>query len=278
LVQPLAIAHEAWDGLPISLMPLPSNSTVTDMAPEAPSLAVARSGRGKRRYRLAGRERDLYTSPDMVELYGAGFHIEQGHWEGDGGELVALQFPRVPLRRLLQDEADRFVLPTRLEQFDKQLTGLAFALWDEARNGSPAGPLYSQGLTIAMLGLLMDRHGAVAAKREAPVRAFSAPERTRLLAFIDAELTSPLTLDELAAVVGMGPRHFTRVFKTSFQCSAHAFIVQRRIEAACRDLRRQPQRSLADIAASTGFASQSHFTEAFRRALGTTPARWRREG
>ncbi|WP_299959282.1 helix-turn-helix domain-containing protein [uncultured Roseobacter sp.] len=34
---------------------------------------------------------------------------------------------------------------------------------------------------------------------------------------------------------------------------------------------------LAEIAYATGFASQSHMTDTFRRVLGTTPGKWRRE-
>jgi transcriptional regulator GlxA family with amidase domain len=33
---------------------------------------------------------------------------------------------------------------------------------------------------------------------------------------------------------------------------------------------------LAEIAVRLGFADQSHFTKAFRRATGTTPGEWRR--
>jgi AraC family transcriptional regulator len=43
-------------------------------------------------------------------------------------------------------------------------------------------------------------------------------------------------------------------------------------------LRHQPERSLADVASGCGFSSQSHFSEVFRRRLGTTPARWRSAG
>ena len=35
------------------------------------------------------------------------------------------------------------------------------------------------------------------------------------------------------------------------------------------------QRTIADIALATGFASQAHFTSVFKRQLGCSPARWR---
>jgi AraC family transcriptional regulator len=36
-------------------------------------------------------------------------------------------------------------------------------------------------------------------------------------------------------------------------------------------------RSLAEVAAEAGFADQSHFTRLFKRHVGTTPARYRRD-
>jgi AraC family transcriptional regulator len=35
--------------------------------------------------------------------------------------------------------------------------------------------------------------------------------------------------------------------------------------------------SLADIAVACGFADQSHFTAAFRKAVGVPPGTWRRD-
>jgi len=40
-------------------------------------------------------------------------------------------------------------------------------------------------------------------------------------------------------------------------------------------LLRRGEGSLADVAAATGFADQSHFTAAFRRETGTTPGHFR---
>jgi AraC family transcriptional regulator len=51
--------------------------------------------------------------------------------------------------------------------------------------------------------------------------------------------------------------------------------MQRRIERAKELLRSTPAPSLCDISIALGFSSQSHFTEAFRRRVGTSPAHWR---
>jgi AraC-like DNA-binding protein len=57
--------------------------------------------------------------------------------------------------------------------------------------------------------------------------------------------------------------------------ATHVYVVERRIDEACRRLRSHRHESIADVALSLGFSSQSHFTEAFRRRTGSTPRAWR---
>lgn len=59
--------------------------------------------------------------------------------------------------------------------------------------------------------------------------------------------------------------------------SPHAYVMSRRMDAAKRSLVNEPERSVADIAVSCGFASAAHFSRCFKQALGTTPTRWRQQ-
>ena len=52
------------------------------------------------------------------------------------------------------------------------------------------------------------------------------------------------------------------------------FIRQRRIEFACDQLL-QNQLPINQIALESGFYDQSHFTNAFKRVMGITPAEYR---
>jgi AraC family transcriptional regulator len=45
---------------------------------------------------------------------------------------------------------------------------------------------------------------------------------------------------------------------------------------AARLALRDPSQSLSEVAITLGFSSQSHFTQAFRRHTGVTPAAYRR--
>lgn len=82
------------------------------------------------------------------------------------------------------------------------------------------------------------------------------------------------TLDVLAAEAGLTNSHFCRVFKRATGTSPHQFVMKARLDRA-RDVLSQSTLSIARVAEMTGFASQSHFTRAFRQYFGQTPSDWR---
>ena len=91
--------------------------------------------------------------------------------------------------------------------------------------------------------------------------------------FIDARIGDDLSLDALAACVGLSPYHFARAFKASTGESPHQCVLRRRIEAAKVALRGPTP--LAQVALDCGFSGQSHFSQRFREITGLTPSQYR---
>ncbi|WP_436823936.1 helix-turn-helix domain-containing protein [Variovorax sp. DT-64] len=150
------------------------------------------------------------------------------------------------------------------------------ALLREARLGAAStGTLYVEGLSIAMLGILRERHGGGGAASPQPPTGLSPTQRARVIDFIAAHLGEDLSVSRLAEQAALSPYHFARAFKTSFELSPHRYVQQQRVDEALRLLRTASERSIADIAFGLGFSSQAHFTEVFRRHTGTTPGRLR---
>jgi AraC family transcriptional regulator len=83
----------------------------------------------------------------------------------------------------------------------------------------------------------------------------------------------PPSLAELAELCNMSVRQLTRGFRTSRGCSIGDYMAQSRMEAAKRRL--SSGESIKTIAISMGYASQSNFAFAFRRATGVTPSEFR---
>ena len=82
------------------------------------------------------------------------------------------------------------------------------------------------------------------------------------------------SLQELAALAGVHPSHLARSVQQAQGVSVGEYQRGVRIELA-RQALGDGERSIADVAASTGFSDQSHFTRVFRRATGQTPREFR---
>ena len=77
-------------------------------------------------------------------------------------------------------------------------------------------------------------------------------------------------LPELAAAVGIAGACLSRLFQDGLGVSASRFIWEVRLEHA-KDMLREPQLSVAEIALSLGFRNEPQFARAFERYSGMTP-------
>lgn len=116
----------------------------------------------------------------------------------------------------------------------------------------------------------------VAAARERRVDRHVAPAILRARDLLHDRFTQAISLRDAAATAGLHPVHLAREFRRAFGFSVGEYVRRLRIDYACRELA-WTERSITDIAFDAGFSSHSHFTAAFRRVTGTTPARFRLE-
>jgi AraC family transcriptional regulator len=152
---------------------------------------------------------------------------------------------------------------------DSFVQRIVTSLADEVgREGSAGGELFASSLATA-LGVHLSREYASGSGPCKPVSRLSDDELARLDRHIARDLDNPLTLDDLASLVGRSRFHFSRLFKASTGETPHQFVVRRRVERA-RELLRAGG-VIADVAAAVGFASQSHLHAHVRRAFGCTP-------
>jgi AraC family transcriptional regulator len=79
----------------------------------------------------------------------------------------------------------------------------------------------------------------------------------------------------MALVARLSVSQFSRQFKTRTGLSPHRFLVQLRVDTACR-LLRQTAVPIAEVAQRCGFSHQEHLTRVIRAHLQTTPAAVRR--
>lgn len=99
----------------------------------------------------------------------------------------------------------------------------------------------------------------------------------RVIDYITTHLTEPLRLHDLARLAHFSPFHFHRLFRSLVGEPLHTFIRRLRLERAIGMMQHSPQRTLTEIAFSTGFASSSDFSRAFKQQYGYSPRGHSRE-
>jgi AraC-like DNA-binding protein len=92
--------------------------------------------------------------------------------------------------------------------------------------------------------------------------------------YIQQNLGTPLTVEELAAHFGQDLATFVRRFRTEFGLSPKQYIKRARIEWAQRELA-STTRPMEEIAAAVGM-DQSYFSKVFRQVSSVTPSEYRK--
>jgi ribose 5-phosphate isomerase B len=108
-------------------------------------------------------------------------------------------------------------------------------------------------------------------------RTFGIPPRRlgRVIEHIRNNLDKPLAVSELSTITEMSPSHFSKLFKVSTGLAPHQFVMQERINRS-KELLRQDDARIVDVALGVGFENQAHFTTVFGNLVGMTPRRFQR--
>jgi AraC-like DNA-binding protein len=131
---------------------------------------------------------------------------------------------------------------------------------------------------LALLGLLSDlreHFGNSASPDEPQKRAHQQERLHKVLPYLAQHFAEPLTQPEVARVAGMSASRFRAFFKQTTGTTLAGYLRHLRL-ARVVELLRQSDRPLADIAAETGFADQSHLFRCFRAQFGCGPFDYRR--
>jgi AraC-like DNA-binding protein len=139
----------------------------------------------------------------------------------------------------------------------------------------PGSSAASNQLAQLMFVQLMRVHLAEAdARTPGLLRAISDPRLAPALRLMHGEPGRAWTLGELAKAAAMSRSTFALHFKTVAGVAPLAYLTRWRMRLAERTLR-DDATSIAELARSLGYASDSAFSNAFKRELGVSPKRCR---
>lgn len=173
------------------------------------------------------------------------------------------------------DPAAAEIVP-RFAMTDPLLEQLAVAIHVALRDGTAEDGLYIDSLAQMIAAHLARFHSV----RARPVRLASADgisgwRMRRLVAYIEEHLDGNLSLETMAAQVDVSALYLARAFKVAIGQSPHQYVLARRLERA-KELLRNTDMPIVDVALASGFSSQSHLSNWFVRLVGVSPAVYRR--
>jgi AraC-like DNA-binding protein len=130
--------------------------------------------------------------------------------------------------------------------------------------------LEAQELLMGVVLAMVDRHAGRPVAVAAPA---GSPAVSRVRWLLHEHFAEDLGADELAGAVGLSRFQMCRQFSRVYGVPPSAYLRQVRLREARRRL--AGGAAIAEVAAATGFADQSHLTRWFRRSYGITPGVYR---
>ena len=201
--------------------------------------------------------------------------IDEVIWGGPTRRIAVAIHPRMLVSAL--DEAAHegdIELTEHWNLRDPQITAVLLAMATDLEEGSPAGRLYGESLGTALAVYLLSRYSV---RRYSPIPyrgGLPTYRLKRVLDYIGDNLAEEISLEQLAAVVGMSPHYFAELFKKSTGHSPHRYVLFQRIERAKQLLATPGHRSIVEVGLDSGFQNPSHFARVFRKFVGTSPSRF----
>ena len=163
------------------------------------------------------------------------------------------------------DVADRF------QMRDPVIEHIGWTIKADLESNLGGGRLLHDSLGVALAARLLQRHYRGSLPMREIRGGLSHTKLERVIAHIEDNLASKLSLPGIAEIAGMSVSHLKTLFRTSTGVPVYEYVLRRRVERAQLLLRSQ-KFSIAEVAVATGFAHQSHLARHMHRILGYTPS------
>nr|WP_037135349.1 AraC family transcriptional regulator [Rhizobium leucaenae] len=211
------------------------------------------SYRGQRRYSLPGRV--IVLHPD--ELHDGGAATDDG-----------LLYRMLYLEPSMLMEAARIGLPFVDDPVveDDRLAGLLLAALGELDR--ELDELFVDDF-VSRVAAGLASHARLPQK---PLGSIAWSQAKTARDYLEAHAMRGVRSEELERITGLDRFALSRHFRAAFATSPHRFLLMRRLQRAKAMI--ADGEPIAEVAAATGFADQSHLTRHFKKAFGMAPGAW----
>jgi AraC family transcriptional regulator len=212
---------------------------------------------------------DISVTPAKIPFF--------ARWEGEDHYLqiqIASQFIQTVAKETLAINPDRLELLSEFKIRDPQIEAIGRLLLTELQQENLGGKLYIESLTNVLAIHLIRQYATTKVQLPIYKGGLSQRQLLHILNYIHEHLDRDIKLADLANQLGMSQFHFSDLFKQSLGITPYQYLLQQRIERA-KQLLKEGDRSIMDIALLCGFNSHSHLSKQFRQLTGITPKQYR---
>jgi len=100
------------------------------------------------------------------------------------------------------------------------------------------------------------------------------PNLEHIFEYMHSHLNEPLRLEDFAHESGLSVSHFSELFRAQTGQSPMAYFIHLRMRLACRMLD-QSRKPIKVVAIETGYKDPYYFSRVFKKAMGTSPEKYR---
>ena len=201
------------------------------------------------------------------------------YWELKQEGMALIMCVPDELLRAVAAQLDRdpndIEIADRFQMRDPVIEHIGWTIKADIDSNLTGGRLLRDGLGVALAARLLQRHYRGSLPMREVRGGLSHTKLERVIAHIEDNLASKLSLPGIAEIAGMSVSHLKTLFRNSTGVPVYEYVLRRRVERAQLLLRNQ-RFSIAEIALATGFAHQSHLARHMHRILGYTPSFVRR--
>ncbi|KJH70619.1 helix-turn-helix domain-containing protein [Aliterella atlantica] len=197
-------------------------------------------------------------------------------WEGEDCYMqirIASQFLENVAKEALKKSPNRLELVPEFRLRDRQLEAIGLMLLAELQQENFSS-IYVDSLSNILAIHLLRQYASNKPQLQIYEGGLPQHQLLQVLEYIDEHLHQEIKLADLAALLDMSQFHFSHLFKQRVNIAPYQYLLQQRIERA-KQLLKQRDRSIIDIALECRFNSHSHLSKQFRQLTGMTPTAYR---
>ena len=192
---------------------------------------------------------------------------------------IAFYLPRLAFDEIADDASAHRIEELRCPRgrgvADATIRNLGFSLVGGFDRPHEVSRIFFEHVSFAVCAHVAQAYGGMQPNSMGRRGGLAAWQERRAKDILAANLAGAVALADIARECQLSVSHFSRAFRQSMGVAPHRWLQNRRVELA-KDLLRDRESSLSEIALRCGFADQSHFTRVFTQRAGVSPGAWRR--